>query len=510
MDDLDKTITNVLDWTVEELSSHLEDFDLEICDPNYEEIEENSLIALIKFTHDCIEQKTFSLSLIQSKGEKEILGLDMVEKLEKSILRSKNEIEKMRSELNRRTQTPSPGQEKFVFPRIAPEFSEKVDLNLLSQLLGGTFGENKEAFRDKYLTFVQFSHTHKITASQIEEIFRLFLKSEMLIFFMELDHGIHILEKIRQLLVVYYQGPSLNDRIWQLNAFERKSQEPIAAAILRLSRLLDQTETLVPTSHRQSRKELMISNAICQLALPGAKHRVEKFKRDSLMSKKFPSNALILKKCEEYEMMCPNSDSGPIPLILHDPYIKGEPKKPSNKLEDNGNDRRTQSKVKDSESPHQILTQEMRSELNDIKRILYDMRPRQSQFNYSKIDRTGGDDSANKYGARPKQYNYNPGESRYPRWYQGDTTARRYNPKPRNENPGTQFNQRSQYYMGKDREAPLHFPKEPTQTDHQENPPLQTQTTRFAMGRSKEFVKPLQDIKKVQITELPQYANSPH
>ena len=62
----------------------------------------------------------------------------------------------------------------------------------------------------------------------------------------------------------------------------------------------------------------------------------------------------------------------------------------------------------------------------------------------------------------------------------------------------------------KNREAPLHFPKEPTQTDHQENPPLQTQTTRFAMGRSKEFVKPLQDIKKVQITELPQYANSQH
>ena len=209
-------------------------------------------------------------------------------------------------------------------------------------------------------------------------------------------------------------------------------------------------------------------------------------------------------------MMCPNSDSGPIPLILHDPYIKGEPKKPSNKLEDNGNDRRTQSKVKDSESPHQILTQEMRSELNDIKRILYDMRPRQSQFNYSKIDRTGGDDSLNKYGAGPKQYNYNPGESRYPRWYQGDTTARRYNPKPRNEDPSLQFNQRSQYYMEKNREAPLHFPKEPTQTDHQENPPLQTQTTRFAMGRSKEFVKPLQDIKKVQITELPQYANSPH
>ena len=144
MDDLDKTITNVLDWTVEELSSHLEDFDLEISDPNYEEIEENSLIALIKFTHDCIEQKTFSLFLIQSKGEKEILGLDMVEKLEKSILRSKNEIEKMRSELNRRTQTPSPGQEKFVFPRIAPEFSEKVDLNLLSQLLGALLGKTRK------------------------------------------------------------------------------------------------------------------------------------------------------------------------------------------------------------------------------------------------------------------------------------------------------------------------------------------------------------------------------
>ena len=175
----------------------------------------------------------------------------------------------MRSELNRRTQIPSPGQEKFVFPRIAPEFSEKVDLNLLSQLLGGNFGENKEEFRDKYLTFVQFSHTHKITASQIEEIFRLFLKSDMMIFFMELDPGTHILEKLRQLLIVYYQGPSLNDRIWQLTTFERKSQEPIAAAILRLSRLLDPTETLVPISHRQSRKELMLSSAICQLALPG-------------------------------------------------------------------------------------------------------------------------------------------------------------------------------------------------------------------------------------------------
>ena len=103
----------------------------------------------------------------------------------------------------------------------------------------------------------------------------------MMIFFIELESGINIIEKLRQLLTVYYQGPSLNDRIWQLNAFERKSQEPIAAAILRLSRLLDQTESLVPTSHGQSRKELMLSNAICQLALPGAKHRVEKFKRDS-------------------------------------------------------------------------------------------------------------------------------------------------------------------------------------------------------------------------------------
>ena len=74
MDDLDKTITNVLDWNVDELSSNLEDFDLEISDPNYEEIEENSLIALIKFTHDCIEQKTLSLSLIQSKGRKKYSG----------------------------------------------------------------------------------------------------------------------------------------------------------------------------------------------------------------------------------------------------------------------------------------------------------------------------------------------------------------------------------------------------------------------------------------------------
>ena len=137
------------------------------------------------------------------------------------------------------------------------------------------------------------------------------------------------------------------------------------------------------------------------------------------------------------------------------------------------------------------------------------MRPRQSQFNYPKMD-TRGDDSANKYGARPKQYNYNPGEKRYPRWYQGDTTTRRYNPKPGNENPSPQFNQRSQYYTGKDRETPLHFPKEPTQTEHQGSLPLQTQATGFAMGRSKEVVKPPQDIKKVQIAELPQYANPPH
>ena len=153
----------------------------------------------------------------------------------------------------------------------------------------------------------------------------------------------------------------------------------------------------------------------------------------------------------------------------------------------------------------------MRSELNDIKRILHDMRPRQSQFNYPKMDTTRGDDSANKYGARPKQYNYNPGERRYPRWYQGDTTAaRKYNTKPGNEDPSPHFNQRSQYYTGKDREPPLHSPKEPTRTEYQGNPSLQTQTTSFAMGRSKELVKPLQDIKKVQIAELPQYANSPH
>ena len=102
----------------------------------------------------------------------------------------------------------------------------------------------------------------------------------MMIFFMELESGINIIEKLRQLLIVYHQGLSLSDRIWQLNTFERTPLEPIAAAILRLTRLLDQTESLVPTSHRQSRKELMLSNAICQHALPGAKHRVEKFKRD--------------------------------------------------------------------------------------------------------------------------------------------------------------------------------------------------------------------------------------
>ena len=44
---------------------------------------------------------------------------------------------------------PSPGQGIFVLPRIASEFSEKVDLNLLSQLLGGSFGDDKEPFRDR-------------------------------------------------------------------------------------------------------------------------------------------------------------------------------------------------------------------------------------------------------------------------------------------------------------------------------------------------------------------------
>ena len=40
MDDLDKrTITNVLGWNIEELSSHFEYFEIEISDPNYEEIE---------------------------------------------------------------------------------------------------------------------------------------------------------------------------------------------------------------------------------------------------------------------------------------------------------------------------------------------------------------------------------------------------------------------------------------------------------------------------------------
>ena len=59
MDELDKkTITNVLDWNVEDLSSHLEeDLEIEISDPNYEEIEENSLIALMKSSYDCVEQK---------------------------------------------------------------------------------------------------------------------------------------------------------------------------------------------------------------------------------------------------------------------------------------------------------------------------------------------------------------------------------------------------------------------------------------------------------------------
>jgi len=73
----------------------------------------------------------------------------------------------------------------------------------------------------------------------------------------------------------------------------------------------------------------------------------------------------------------------------------------------------------------------------------------------------------------------------------GGTTARRYNPKPRNDNPNIQFNQKSQYYTGKDRVVPSHFPKEPAQTDHQGDPSLLAQTASFAMGHSKELVKPL-------------------
>ena len=92
---------------------------------------------------------------------------------------------------------PSPGQEKFVLPRSVSEFSGKVDINLSSQLLGSSFGEDKETFRDRYLTYIQFSNIHKITASQINEIFRSFLKNNMKILSMELESGINIVEKLR-------------------------------------------------------------------------------------------------------------------------------------------------------------------------------------------------------------------------------------------------------------------------------------------------------------------------
>lgn len=71
----------------------------------------------------------------------------------------------------------------------------------------------------------------------------------MMIFFMELQSGLNIVEKLRQLLTVYHQGPSLSDRVLHLSTFELKPLEPIADAILRLTRLLDQTESLVPDSH---------------------------------------------------------------------------------------------------------------------------------------------------------------------------------------------------------------------------------------------------------------------
>ena len=148
----------------------------------------------------------------------------------------------------------------FPLPRTVPEFVKDVNFSLLSQILNGSLGSNSSEFYQRYLTFIEYSRSHDITFGQVEEIFRIFLRHDMLSFWLDQDAEMSTLEKLRGLLTIFFKGPTISDRLRQIKEFERGQSESLESAILRLTLLLDKTEMLSPVNkERHDAKSLSLT-----------------------------------------------------------------------------------------------------------------------------------------------------------------------------------------------------------------------------------------------------------
>ena len=271
----------ILDWAASDLSTLIDPSDdhieeIQTC-PNYEDFDHFALGTLAKTLSDGLEGKIFSLSLadnLESTEKRKVL----TERLEKSIDKTKIELNLVKDELNTR---PTPTQvirQNFPFPRAVQEYVKDLNLSLLSQILGGSFGDSRSEFHQRYLTFVEYCRSYDVTYGQIEQVFRLFLRGPMLTFWLDLETSVSTIEKLRSLLTINFQGPTISDRLKQLRQFERNPSETLQSAILRLGIILDKTESLVPQHQRDSRKELILCSAISRLAIPPVRSIIERFK----------------------------------------------------------------------------------------------------------------------------------------------------------------------------------------------------------------------------------------
>ena len=83
---------------------------------------------------------------------------------------------------------------------------------------------------------------------------------------------------------------------------------------------------LFPQKQRETRREIFVSNAISRLSHPLVRPKVERFKREVFMSRRFLSNDQLLKKCSEMESLGGFSENEPIKLNYDDPFLSYEAK----------------------------------------------------------------------------------------------------------------------------------------------------------------------------------------
>ena len=369
---------NIIDWDESDLTTLIDtgtedQFEEIPSNQRYEDLDHQSLEVIAKNLSDGIENRSFSLSLAENIESMEKKGA-ITKRLERSLDRSRYELHRVREELKSRPEVPRLTTHSFPIPRTVPEFVKDINLTLLSQILNGSFGLDTSEFYHRYLTFIEFSRSHDITFGQIEEIFRIFLRHDMLTYWLDQDTEMSTLEKLRGLLTIYFKGPTVSDRLRQIKEFERGQSESLESAILRLTLLLDKTEMLFPRKQRETRREIFVSNAISRLSHPLVRPKVERFKREVFMSRRFLSNDQLLKKCSEMESLGGFSENEPIKLNYDDPFLSNEAK---NSLMDR-NKQKYEKTVKISEGirDNHGNKPSIHSELDEVKRILKSMNIR--------------------------------------------------------------------------------------------------------------------------------------